>query len=59
MHLKFESNNEEELPTYYCRGTVIIMKYKNNMHLIWLVDAVTALPGIGYLFRDPIGIFDY
>jgi len=33
------------------------MNSKYRIHLIWIIAAVTALPGIYYLIRDPSGIF--
>lgn len=37
--------------------TVMPMNSKYRIHLIWIVAAVTALPGVYYLIRDPTGIF--
>jgi hypothetical protein len=39
------------------RGAVEPMNSNYRIHLVWIVAAVTALPGIYYLIRDPSGIF--
>lgn len=36
---------------------VMLMNFKYQIHLIWIVAAFTALPGIYFILKDPVGLF--